>query len=265
MACQPTGHSLAQDDQDFIWMASPMGLVRFDGYRFVNHDQQDGLSGNAVRTVLRDADGMLWIQFEDGEVDIMDPARRLVVPFKHYFAAYPNASIHAPIHGMAASATGTIVFGQGGALIRYRGVQWGFERKAVACNGPLNPLVVEENDDVWCECASGYVHTSTRELLFLRSASFALEGSPVVRWQGIARSQGKGIDRYAKRPMVRQGPMSRCFVPAYLLLAGSGQMVRSCFTHRPSKELSTARVSTTARRLRRVSGWWMARCGACGW
>ena len=206
--------SLAQDDQDFIWMASPMGLVRFDGYRFVNHDQQDGLSGNAVRTVLRDADGMLWIQFEDGEVDIMDPARRLVVPFKHYFAAYPNASIHAPIHGMAASATGTIVFGQGRALVRYRGVQWGFERKAVACNGPLNPLVVEENDDVWCECASGYVHTSTRELLFLRSASFALEGSPVVRWQGIAMGPGKGIDRYAKRPMVPQG--------AYVTLLRSG-------------------------------------------
>lgn len=197
--------SLAQDDQDFIWMASPMGLVRFDGYRFVNHDQHDGLSSNAVRQVLRDADGMLWIQFEDGEVDIMDPTLRRAVPFKRYFAAELGAPLHAPIQGMAASASGTIVFGQAGSLVRYRGARWGFERKVVPCSGAWNPLVVEENDDVWCECTSGQVHTSTRELLFMGAGSFALDGSRPVRWEGIAMGPGKGVDRYTKRPMIPQG------------------------------------------------------------
>lgn len=197
--------SLAQDDQGFIWMASPKGLVRFDGYSFTNHDRNTGLSADAVSTVLRDADGMLWIQYEDGEVDIMDPMRRRVVPFQQYFGAGADKLIQAPVQGMAASAAGTIVFGQAGQLVRYRGVSSGFERRAVPCGGPLRPKRVEENDAVWCECASGYVQTSTQELLFLAADAWKTDGSQPIRWEGIAMAPERGLDRSAARPCVAQG------------------------------------------------------------
>lgn len=206
--------SLAQDDQGFIWMASPMGLVRYDGYRFINHNSNDGLSDDAVNSVLRDADGMLWIQYEDGAVDIMDPMRCRAMPFAKYFAKGPADMLRAPIQGMAASAAGTIVFGQAGALVRYRGAALGFERKAVPCNGPLRPTVVEENDDVWCECAAGFVHTSTEELLFLASDAWAVDGPQPTRWEGVAMAPAKGLDRSDMRPPVAPG--------AYITLLRSG-------------------------------------------
>lgn len=197
--------SLAQDDQGFIWMASPKGLVRYDGYRFTNHDRTNGLSADAVSTVLRDADGMLWIQYEDGAVDILDPMQRRAVPFQQYFGAGGNEMIHAPIQGMAVSAAGTIVFGQAGALVRYRGATSGFERRAVPCGGELHPTVVEENDDVWCECASGFVQTSTRELLYLTADAWAPGGSQPIRWEGVAIAPERGLDRSGMRPSVAQG------------------------------------------------------------
>ncbi|MGE0639398.1 MAG: diguanylate cyclase [Thermoanaerobaculia bacterium] len=65
-----TVNALAQDGQGFLWIATPDGLSRFDGYsvRTYHRDLDDphSLPYNDVRTLAVDADGRLWIGTRGG-------------------------------------------------------------------------------------------------------------------------------------------------------------------------------------------------------
>lgn len=57
--------ALAQDASGFIWIGTPAGLLRYDGYRFRSFAGDDGdarsLAGDFVRSLLSASDGRLWI------------------------------------------------------------------------------------------------------------------------------------------------------------------------------------------------------------
>src|ERR1700722_16439728 len=48
---------IARDSRGFVWLCTPDGLVRFDGYTFVTYDRQDGPSDRAVTAFLEAHDG----------------------------------------------------------------------------------------------------------------------------------------------------------------------------------------------------------------
>ena len=59
-------HDIAQDNQGYIWMATPNGLCRYDGYSFINFETigcgDNEVSAN-VGTLTLDADNhLLWIR-----------------------------------------------------------------------------------------------------------------------------------------------------------------------------------------------------------
>jgi len=43
---------IVADSRGFLWFCTPEGLSRFDGYRFVNYTQEDGLPGNRILSML---------------------------------------------------------------------------------------------------------------------------------------------------------------------------------------------------------------------
>ncbi|GMU44544.1 MAG: hypothetical protein IT479_14475 [Xanthomonadales bacterium] len=57
--------ALAQDAQGFLWIGTPDGLIRYDGYRFRRFDNDpagaDAPGGHFVRALLRARDGRLWV------------------------------------------------------------------------------------------------------------------------------------------------------------------------------------------------------------
>ncbi len=69
--------SVAQDNYGFLWFASH-GLHRYDGYRLKSywHDPADpnSLSDDAVRVVVKDRTGVLWIGTRRG-LDRLDVAQ----------------------------------------------------------------------------------------------------------------------------------------------------------------------------------------------
>ena len=56
--------ALTQDATGFLWIGTPDGLIRYDGYRFrhFDHESADSTSpgGDFVRSMLTARDGQLW-------------------------------------------------------------------------------------------------------------------------------------------------------------------------------------------------------------
>jgi signal transduction histidine kinase/ligand-binding sensor domain-containing protein len=69
---------VVQDQSGLIWIGTPDGLVRYDGYRFENlrHDPEDpgSLSHDFVRNLLPLDDGRLAVATQGGGLSVLDPS-----------------------------------------------------------------------------------------------------------------------------------------------------------------------------------------------
>ena len=51
---------LLADTRGYLWIGTGDGLSRYDGYRFVNYDERDGLPGPIIRNILETRDGIYF-------------------------------------------------------------------------------------------------------------------------------------------------------------------------------------------------------------
>ena len=69
---------IVQDDQGFLWFATPEGLKRYDGYRFRTYrhdpDSPNTLSGSHITAMCKDRAGKLWVA-SDRYLDWYDSAK----------------------------------------------------------------------------------------------------------------------------------------------------------------------------------------------
>jgi hypothetical protein len=61
-----------QDNEGYIWIATPSGLVRFDGEHFITYGASYKLSETSVRALFLDKDEHLWVGFENGKVYVQN-------------------------------------------------------------------------------------------------------------------------------------------------------------------------------------------------
>lgn len=61
-------YDILQDDDGYIWLATPSGLSRFDGDAFKNFGTVDGIPESSIRALFLDSDEQLWMGFEKGNV-----------------------------------------------------------------------------------------------------------------------------------------------------------------------------------------------------
>ncbi len=104
---------LEQDDASFIWIATRNGLARYDGiqYKLFQHNARDSstLASNLIIWLRKDHQNHLWIEFETGAIDMMDPVTEKI---RHYIRADETAG-------------GRIAFIRRGWLVDRSGSFWG--------------------------------------------------------------------------------------------------------------------------------------------
>ncbi|HTB18665.1 MAG TPA: two-component regulator propeller domain-containing protein, partial [Bryobacteraceae bacterium] len=57
---------LLQDRSGFLWIGTESGLYQYDGSRFWQFGQKEGLPSGFVRALSLDRDGRLWVGTRDG-------------------------------------------------------------------------------------------------------------------------------------------------------------------------------------------------------
>lgn len=58
--------SIAQDNMGYLWVATEVGLNRFDGFRFTSYYRENGLPSNRANVLKKDRDGVLWVGTDMG-------------------------------------------------------------------------------------------------------------------------------------------------------------------------------------------------------
>jgi len=80
-------HDIDQDDQGFIWMGTPNGLDRFDGYSVRNYrhnpNAENSLGSNGIRTLVTASNGIIWAGSRSAGVDRLDSTTGEALSFRN--------------------------------------------------------------------------------------------------------------------------------------------------------------------------------------
>lgn len=61
-------YDILQDNEGYIWLATPSGLSRFDGEAFKAYDHENGISESIANALFLDSKNKLWVGFDNGEL-----------------------------------------------------------------------------------------------------------------------------------------------------------------------------------------------------
>ncbi len=78
-----------QDAQGFIWIGTQNGLNRWDGYEPVIYTKESHqLPGNQIKQIYEDANGFLWLRFEDvPQIGVFDPIQKQAIDIRDYLGS----------------------------------------------------------------------------------------------------------------------------------------------------------------------------------
>ncbi len=123
--------SFTQDVYGFMWMGTPYGLNRYDGYEFkVYTPKNAGLQGNNIARVVSTPDSLLWLIYSRdvkgwNAVDVLDPVRGISTPIEDYFKEdLPFDIDELDFLEFEENKDGTIWFSTKGRLFEYDGHQF---------------------------------------------------------------------------------------------------------------------------------------------
>lgn len=127
--------ALAQDREGFLWIGTPNGLIRYDGYRYTrqvrNARDPHALGGVFIRALLVARDGRLWIGTDADGVSVHDAGSGRFATHRHD-PGNPRSLAHDQVRALAQDREGTVWLGTRAGLERYDAASGGFEHIAGA-------------------------------------------------------------------------------------------------------------------------------------
>ncbi|MBX2873902.1 MAG: hypothetical protein KTR30_17435, partial [Saprospiraceae bacterium] len=113
--------TIFEDHLGFLWLGTPAGVFRYDGYHFEAFTYVEGdslsLSNRVVWNIVEDREGMIWVGTNNG-LNRLDPKREV---FTRYMADLerPGGLTNNDIIDLLADTSGTIWVATGNGLNRY--------------------------------------------------------------------------------------------------------------------------------------------------
>jgi ligand-binding sensor domain-containing protein/signal transduction histidine kinase len=184
--------ALAQDHSGFIWIGTPSGLIRFDGYRFRRYVRDpldpDSLGGVFIRALLVSSDGRLWVGTNADGVSVLDPASGRFQRFRHD-PANASSLAHDQVRAIAEDAQGTIWLGTRAGLDRFDPASGQFSHQrqrltdtSVDEDERIFALLVDGVGDLWVGSWNGL---SRRQHLTGQSQRIGVDGEATLAGQLI--------------------------------------------------------------------------------
>ncbi|ARJ65147.1 hypothetical protein WV31_05470 [Magnetospirillum sp. ME-1] len=160
----PVALALAQDSHGFIWVATPGGVARWDGYRMTvfRHDDDDpnSLPENIVTSALTDGQGQVWFGTVSGIVVRYDEAIRGFVSYRN-----PGGSFERP-NGMSGDGAGGIWLAGRQGLARLDAASKVWRHEAGLPAGEVGSVLVDRSGAVWAGTVNGLMRQRGARRLF---------------------------------------------------------------------------------------------------
>lgn len=143
---------IIQEESGNMWFATNHGVTRFDGTKFVNFTENEGLANNQVWSILKDNSGKLWFGTEGG-VSVFDGKKftNFVLPKANLAkvpAAYPAPKL---INSIFQDNVGNIWFGSNGnGVYKYNGKSIeNISEKNGLCNDFVQCITQDKKGNLW--------------------------------------------------------------------------------------------------------------------
>lgn len=138
-------NAVVQDREGFLWVATPAGVQRFDGYTFTLLTMADGLQANDAGAMWMDGNGLIWLFYSGpGDnlctgIDILDPHTGRVTRFEDHFGPDAPVKVTELVHWVRYTEDSTMLIGARGRLVSYH-PRRGFTTKVLRGADHFNPL-----------------------------------------------------------------------------------------------------------------------------
>jgi len=116
-------NTIHKDSKGYLWVGTPQGIARFDGYEFKLFDRlSEGFINQDIWRILEDADGWFWLLPEKpGEnIDIWHPDKNILTSFEEKFGGFSDIPECHPMEWIVSSAdTSLIAYLDASRLFRF--------------------------------------------------------------------------------------------------------------------------------------------------
>lgn len=188
--------ALAQDHEGFLWIGTPNGLVRYDGYRFRRHarDPRDpeSLGGVFIRALLVARDGRLWVGTDADGVSVYDPGSDRFTRHGHVPDRTDSLS-HDQVRALAEGADGSIWLGTRAGVDRLDPVSGRVTRQlrrfgdaTVDADERVFALLTDSRGDLWIGSWNGVARRSAVDGRYTRISDGHLSGQLIMSLYELA-------------------------------------------------------------------------------
>ncbi len=208
--------AIYQDGQGYIWIATSLGISRYDGYQVREYSRRhatgDSMGINAITAMREDADGYLWLGTEQGFLERLNPETdefELVRLFSSKEMKEGGRAILCFEQGRAnCEPDGESGKSPGFWIGQDRGVSWWDSRQMKAVSYSLadhtgvSAIHLDCHGTVWVGTEDGGLYSKTGE-----------ESEFQMRWQGGGRVVSLDSDSLGRIWLATRGRGVTCLLP----------------------------------------------------
>ncbi len=187
--------AIAEDASGLIWIGTPSGLIRYDGYRFRRYTRDsssaNSLGGVFIRALALAKDGRLWIGTDADGLSVYDPKTETFTQFRHRDNDATSLS-HNTVRALAATPEGGMWVGTRAGINLQRAGQTSFAQFPMRLGADTSDLddrvlslLLDKRGVLWVGSWNGLSQLESAGKAFARvqaktTGEFSLQGELIM-------------------------------------------------------------------------------------